>query len=160
MRVDLEDAADLEPCVFHEFPDLALEAFRPERFELEKKRFDHKGGEVHDEDAEGQEERPDPEPPPCRAEADDGKGARHDNPSQDRGNHGRLDQVGDLFDFYNRSALHSKFPKEIAFLAINPQWNLRLVVGNCRQVRKSGIKEHYDEKAQDSPDRADPEHYR
>ncbi len=43
-----------------------------------------------------------------------------------------LDQVRNLFDFYNKPALDSKFTQQIAFLAINPQWNLRLIIGNCR----------------------------
>ena len=44
----------------------------------------------------------------------------------------RLDQIGDLFDFYNRTPLYAEFAEEIAFFAINAQRNLRLIIGNCR----------------------------
>ena len=82
--VDLENAAYLQSCAFHELPDLVLKSLRFERFKLEKERFNHIGGKVHDEDAEDQEECPDPEPPPERASLDEDKGPRYDRPSQDR----------------------------------------------------------------------------
>ena len=43
-----------------------------------------------------------------------------------------LDQIGNLFDFYNRSPFDAEFSQQIPLLAVNAQRDLRLVVGNCR----------------------------
>ena len=65
--IHLENTAHLQPALLHELPDLLLQPFRLDRLELEKKRLDHIGRDIHHENAEDQQKSPDPEPPPGRA---------------------------------------------------------------------------------------------
>src|SRR3990170_2201493 len=92
-RVNLKDPAYREPGPFHNGAYFLLQPLDLHRFKLEKKRLNDIGRYIHDENTEEEKKTPDPEPPPCRARLNNGKGCDHCNKSHRRGDRDRLHQI-------------------------------------------------------------------
>ena len=91
--IHLKNILHLDPHFFNQSSDLSFKSFSLHRFKFKKERFDNIRRDVHEKDAEEQEDSPHPQPPPPWAEANKKKGSRNQKHREHGGDDNGLHQI-------------------------------------------------------------------